>query len=183
MRLTTLAAALLLSAASPALAQTPPAPATASTPAPAPADVASADAILAALYDVISGDAGVPRDWNRFRSLFHPSARLMPIAIPATGPASVTALSPDDYIARAEPALMRGFHEHEIARRTETFGRMTHVFSTYDSRRAATDAEPFARGINSIQLFDDGTRWWILSVYWQGETPTIQLPAEYLPTP
>ena len=58
---------------------------------------------------------------------------------------------------------------------------MTHVFSTYESRRAATDEAPFARGINSIQLFDDGTRWWIISVYWQGETPTIPLPATYLP--
>jgi hypothetical protein len=183
MRSTILAAALMLSVASPTLAQTSPAPATAIAPAPSPADVASADAILAALYDVISGDAGVPRDWNRFRSLFHPSARLVPIGTPADAPANVAFLSPDDYIARAEPFLMRGFHERETARRTETFGHMTHVFSTYDSRRAATDTEPFARGINSIQLFDDGTRWWILSVYWQGETPAIQLPPEYLPTP
>jgi len=43
------------------------------------------------------------------------------------------------------------------------------------------DARPFLRGINSIQLFNDGTRWWIVSVYWQAETPTLPLPPEYLP--
>jgi hypothetical protein len=125
----------------------------------------------------------VPRDWNRFRSLFHPSGRLVPVGQPPEGPAIVRTLSPDDYIARAEPGLMRGFHEREISRRVETFGHIVHVFSTYDSRHALSDATPFARGINSIQLFNDGARWWILSVYWQSETPQIQLPAEYLPQP
>ena len=184
MRLTILATALLLSCAGTAAARTPaPVAAVQTAPVPNTADVASADAILAALYSVISGDAGVPRDWNRFRSLFHPSAHLIPIGGPAAGPTTATFLTPDDYIVRAEPLLMRGFHEREISRRVETFGHMTHVFSTYDSRRAASDAEPFARGIDSIQLFDDGTRWWIVSVYWQGETPRIPLPPAYLPTP
>ena len=180
MRPTILAAALLLSCAGPAFAQTPPA-AGQTAQAPAATDVATSDAIVAALYDVISGDAGVPRDWNRFRSLFHPSAKLIPIGTPAEGPSTATYLSPDDYIARAEPFLMRGFHEREVVRRVETFGHMTHVFSTYESRHAAADEAPFARGINSIQLFDDGTRWWIVSVYWQGETPTVPLPPAYLP--
>lgn len=179
MRLSTLATALFLACATPAAAQMPVAPASVS-PA-APADVASPEAIVAALYDVISGDAGVPRDWDRFRSLFHSSARLIPIGGPAGGPATLTPLTPDDYIARAEPFLMRGFHERETARRFERFGHMAHVFSTYDSRRAASDLQPFARGINSIQLFHDGARWWIVSVYWQGETPAIPLPAHYLP--
>lgn len=169
-------------ALTPALAQTP-APASEAAPAPAPRaeDVASSDAIIAALYAVISGDAGVQRDWDRFRNLFHPSGRLVPIGQPAEGPATLRILTPDEYIARAEPFLMRGFHEREIARRVEQFGGLTHVFSTYDSRHTAADPEPFARGINSIQLFDDGQRWWIVSVYWQSETPAFPLPADYLP--
>ncbi len=179
MRLSILAAALFLACASPAAAQVYVIPSSAPT-APS-ADVATPEAIVTALYDVISGDAGVPRDWDRFRTLFHPSARLTPIGGPAVGPMVLTPMSPDDYIARAEPFLMRGFHEREIARRFERFGHMAHVFSTYDSRRAASDPEPFTRGINSIQLFHDGTRWWIVSVYWQGETPTIPIPAKYLP--
>lgn len=182
MRLVLLFAALAL--ASPAVAQTPaPAPAPA-VPASNPAyaqDVASMDAILAALYASISGDAGQPRDWNRFNALFHPSARLIPSGVRPDGSGSLSTLSPADYVQRAEPALLRGFHEREISRKVDAFGRIAHVFSTYDSRHSAADAEPFARGINSIQLWNDGARWWILSVYWQAETPDTPLPAEYLP--
>jgi hypothetical protein len=180
MRLSILVTAIALAVAVPVAAQTPAAPAAASTAA-APADVATPEAIVAALYEVISGDAGVARDWDRFRALFHPSARLMPIGGAGAGPATLTPLTPDEYITRAEPFLMGGFHEREIARRFERFGHMAHVFSTYDSRRAASDPEPFARGINSIQLFHDGARWWIVSIYWQGENPITPIPDEYLP--
>ncbi|WP_054112298.1 hypothetical protein [Brevundimonas sp. AAP58] len=186
MRLTTLAAAAFLAlSAAPALAQTPPSEPTTATAANATyaGDVASADAILAALYAVISGDAGQARDWDRFRNLFHPSARLMPTG-QRDGVGVLTPLTPQDYVDRAGPTLVRdGFHEREIARRTETFGAVTHVWSTYDARRAQNDAQPFLRGVNSIQLFNDGTRWWVVSVYWQAETPTLPLPAEYLTTP
>jgi hypothetical protein len=182
MRIAILAAAFALTVTS-ASAQTPsPAPApAASSPAYAP-DVASMDAIVAALYASISGDAGVARDWDRFRNLFHPSARLMPTGTDAQGQGTLRPLTPQDYVDRAGPSLVRdGFHEQEIARRTDRYGRIAHLFSTYEARRAATDPRPFMRGINSIQLFDDGTRWWIVSVYWQGETPDLPLPADYLP--
>jgi hypothetical protein len=184
MRPTILAAAALLAlSTTPALAQTPPEPATATANPAYAADVASADAILAALYAVISGDAGEARDWDRFRNLFHSSARLMPTGT-RDGVGVLTPLTPQDYVDRAGPNLVRdGFHEREIARRTETFGAVTHVWSTYEARRAQTDAQPFLRGINSIQLFNDGTRWWVVSVYWQAETPTLPIPAEYLRTP
>lgn len=184
MRLTILCAVAVLvaAAAAPALAQTTSAAAEASTPAAAPADVASPEAIVAALYDVISGDAGQARDWDRFRSLFHPTARLMPSGTDREGRGVVRSFTPDDYIARSEPFLLReGFHEREIARRSERFGRIQHVWSTYETLHSLSDAQPFARGINSIQLFHDGQRWWILSVYWQAETPEAPLPAAYLP--
>lgn len=181
MRPTILAAALLALAPAQALAQTAPEPTPATANAAYAADVASADAILAALYAVISGDAGVARDWDRFRNLFHPSARLMPTG-QRDGVGVLTPLTPQDYVDRAGPTLVRdGFHEREIARRTETFGAVTHVWSTYEARRALSDAQPFLRGVNSIQLFNDGARWWIVSVYWQAETPTLPLPPEYLP--
>lgn len=179
-----LAALLLLSSASPALAQsTPQPPASAvAAPAPRPADVASPEAIVAALYDVISGDAGRPRDWDRFRALFHPTARLMPSGPTREGGFVVRAVTPEEYIVRSSPALAReGFHEREIARRSERFGAVAHVWSTYETRRAKADAAPFARGINSIQLFHDGARWWVLTIYWQAETPTAPIPREYLP--
>ena len=132
--------------------------------------------------DVIEGgDAGVARDWDRFRSLFHPTARLMPSGVNREGVGVVRSITPDEYITRSEPLLVgEGFHEREIARRTERFGHIAHVWTTYESLHSLSDAQPFARGINSVQLFHDGARWWILSVYWQGETPQTPIPAEYL---
>src|SRR5215207_7093708 len=89
-----------------------------------PADVASLDAIMKAVYDVISGDAGKPRDWERFRTLFHKDARMIPSGKnPQTGVASARAMAAEDYIKRVEPVFAKeGFHEREVARRVETYG-------------------------------------------------------------
>ena len=151
-------------------------------PAANPADVASPDAILAALYDVISGPPSKPRDWNRFRSLFLPGARLIPTVAGPNGGERARILSPDDYAAAAEPYFEKnGFFEKEVARKSERFGGVMQVFSTYESRHAAADAQPFARGVNSIQLFFDGKRWWVVTVFWQEETSANPLPKELLP--
>jgi hypothetical protein len=157
----------------PALAQAPSAP-------PVSADVQSVDNIITALYGVISGPAGQARDWDRFRNLFAPGARLIPAAPRRDGSAPV-AMSPDDYVQRTSDTFMKnGFFEKEIARRTETFGTVTHVFSTYESRRTAADDKPMARGINSIQLMKHANRWWIVTVMWDQERPDNPIPAPYL---
>lgn len=149
-----------------------------------PADVVSIDAIIAATYDVISGPAGKKRDWDRERSLFISGARLIPTAVEA-GRNDVDLapqiLDVEGYIARVEPLIERqGFYEKEIVRRVEQFGRIAHVWSTYESRHDPSDAEPFMRGINSIQLFNDGSRWWIVNIYWQHESALHPLPEKYL---
>ena len=151
-------------------------------PAANPADVSSMDGILKAVYDVISGEAGQQRDWNRFRTLFHPNARMIPTGKnPATGVVGARAFTPDEYIKRSEPIMLKeGFFEREKARRVETFGAVTHVFSTYEAFHKANDKTPFMRGINSIQLLNDGKRWWVLTIMWQAETPETPLPKKYL---
>src|ERR1700736_651318 len=149
-----------------------------------PSDVASIDAIVTAAYDVISGPAGKKRDWERERALFWPGARLIPTAtVPGRNDVDLAPLMLDveGYIERVEPIFAKsGFYEKEIARRVEQFGRIAHVWSTYESRHDPNDAAPFMRGINSIQLFDDGSRWWILSIYWQHERSQQTIPEEYL---
>ena len=151
---------------------------------PRAGDVASQDAILAALYDVISGPAGQKRDWNRMRSLFVPGARLIPAVYRPDSAGSLRMLDVEQYITRAGPGLEKsGFFEREIARRTERYGGVTHVFSTYESRRTAADPTPFDRGINSIQLFFDGRRWWVVTVFWEGERPSNPIPSSYLKSP
>src|SRR5689334_23906131 len=123
-----------------------------SMPHPAdPSDVESIDGILAAAYDVISGPAGKKRDWERERSLFYPGARIMPTAsVPGRNDVQLEPqlLDVEKYIGRIEALLQQGFYESEIARCTEQFGRIAHVWSTYESRYDRSDPEPFMRGIN-----------------------------------
>lgn len=147
-----------------------------------PADVASIDAIIKAVYDAISGEAGQKRDWDRFRNLFYKDARLIPSGKNAqTGIIGARSLSTEDYIARASPNMEKdGFFEREKARRTEIYGNIAHVFSTYESFRKAGEKKPFMRGINSFQLLNDGMRWWIVTIYWQAETPDNPIPKKYL---
>lgn len=170
-----LALALL---AAPASAQEPPS----APPAADPADVESIDAIMTAVYDVISGDAGVARDWNRFRSLFAPGATLSPTGRSPDGAYGRNIMTPGKYAENAGAWLEEnGFHEVEIHRVTERYGVIAHAFSTYASRRRASDPEPFARGINSFQLLHDGSRWWVVSIFWQQESSEHPIPAKYLP--
>ena len=154
------------------------------TPKANAADVESINAIIAAAYDVISGPAGKKRDWERERSLFWSGARLIPTAtVPGRNDVDLAPLmlDVDGYLERVEPIFAKsGFYEKEVARRIEHFGRIAQVWSTYESRHNPNDAEPFMRGINSIQLFNDGNRWWILSIYWQHESSQHPLPEKYL---
>jgi hypothetical protein len=167
---------MALSGTAAARAQTAAAPAAAR-----PADVATPDAIIAATYGAISGPAGQPRDWDRFRSLLIPGARLIPSMRRAPGTATPVVWSAEDYIAAAGPGLERqGFFEREVHRTTEAFGAVLHAFSTYDSRRTP-DGQPFARGINSFQLYNDGTRWWVVTIFWDAESADKPIPAKYLP--
>ena len=147
-----------------------------------PEDVKSVDAILAALYDVISGPKGQARDWNRMRSLFIPDAQLIPSRINKdTQHVDAIVLSVDDYIARSSTTMTtNGFFEHSIHNQVEQFGNIAHIWSTYESRHASTDAQPFARGINSIQLLKSGDRYYIVQILWDNETPATPIPPEYL---
>lgn len=146
-----------------------------------PKDVESPDALVAALYNVISGPAGEKRNWDRMRTLFLPEGRLMATGKKSDGTMGKRIMTVEDYIATSGPFLEKeGFFEREIGRRTEQFGSVVHVFSTYDSKRKLNDEKPFMRGINSIQLWNDGKRWWILTVFWQAETPDNLIPEKYI---
>lgn len=153
----------------------------AAPPVANPTDVASIDAIIDALYAVISGPAGQARDWARFHSLFADGARLIPTAIRPDGSRMMMVWTPQEYVERAGATLERnGFFEKEIGRVTEEFGQIAHVFSAYDSKRTQVDPEPFARGINSIQLRHDGTRWYVVTVFWDSERPDNPISSRYL---
>jgi hypothetical protein len=148
-------------------------------PKPRAADVDSIDAIVAAVYDVISGPAG-PRDWDRFKSLLLPECRLMPAGHRPDGQDVYRIMDADEYVQRAGRTFLKeGFFETAVANRVERFGTIAHVFSTYEARHDKT-AAPFARGINSIQLVKLGDRWWVASIMWDAERPGVTIPDRYL---
>ena len=145
-----------------------------------PADVSSLDAILDAYYEVVSGPAGQPRDWARDSTLHHPDAV---VTVVRTGADGETVIEPVDlaaYHAGAGGLAEAGFFEVEIARQVQQHGAVAHVWSTYESR-LDPDEEPFARGINSMQLFWDGERWHMLTIFWHQESEDTPIPAPYLP--
>lgn len=149
---------------------------------PRPSDISCPDSIVAAVYGVISGPAGEPRDWDRFRSLFLPEARLISAGQNGEGRITYRAMTPDEYAIMAAPGFQQnGFFEEEIGRVQEEFGPVVHRFSAYQAKRTPTDPEPFARGINSFQLLWDGSRWWVLTIYWTAERPDLPIPERYLP--
>jgi len=140
------------------------------------------DSLVHALYATICGPAGEPRDWDGMRRLFFPNARMIRTSVGEDGAPQAEVMDVETYIARTAPYFKEnGFFEWEIVRRIDRFGNVAHVFSTYEARHRQDDAQPFKRGINSIQLFHDGRRWWIVNMLWDNEREDNPLPEEYLP--
>lgn len=144
--------------------------------------VQTLDSTLETLYGVISGEKGEARNWELFNYLFKPDAKLIPSGKNKEGVYGLRYLTPQGYIdASGKWLVENGFFEKEIHRSVQTFGNITQVFSTYESFRSEKDEAPFMRGINSIQLLNDGKRWWVVNIYWAQETETNPIPIEYLP--
>lgn len=143
-------------------------------------DVESIDNLMEALYASISGEKGEPRDWDRFRNLVIPEARLIPTGRNQQGKNVYQIMTPEEFIENTDPYFVEnGFYEYEIHREEHHYGRVVHLFSTYGSKRSESDAEPFNKGINSIQLFDDGDRWWVVTIYWAHESEFNPIPEKY----
>tara|TARA_R110002050_G_scaffold300836_1_gene474002 strand:- start:15746 stop:16276 length:531 start_codon:yes stop_codon:yes gene_type:complete len=145
-------------------------------------NVSTLNNTIESLYKVISGEKGIERDWDLFKFLFKPDAKLIPSWKNKEGIYEMRYMKPDDYIKSSGKWLVEnGFFEKEIHRKVDTFGNISQVFSTYESFHSEKDKKPFMRGINSIQLLNDGKRWWIVNVYWTQETDKNSIPKAYLP--
>jgi len=148
-------------------------------------EVTSVDGIIRAMYECVSFTAGNQPDYKRLRSLFHPDGKLIPPK--GEKDSSVQVLDVESFITRSRDYVVitglerRGFIEKEVYRRTDAFGKIVHVLSTFESRHRESDPAPIQRGINSIQLLKENNRWWVVSVVWDIERPTIPIPPKYLP--
>lgn len=143
-------------------------------------DVATLDGILAAYYDVISGPAGTAPDRARDAWLHRPDALVAITGVRPGGERSIRTMTLDEYHESFGGTRTTGFYEREVHRRIDRFGNIAHVWSTYESSREP-DGAPFTRGINSIQLYHDGARWWITSWIFDSERRDNPIPAQYLP--
>jgi hypothetical protein len=150
------------------------------TVAPRVEDVATIDGVLKAFYEVISGPAGEPRQWSRDRSLYIPDVRFVSIEKKKDGTIEARPVSHQEFVDRSNaPLVKNGFYESEVHRETQQFGQIAHVFSTYVSR-IKPEGPVIARGINSLELFNDGKRWWVLSVQWDEERDGQKIPQKWL---
>ncbi len=142
-------------------------------------DLSSIDAIVKAVYQTISFHEGEEPDWGRFRTLFFPKANLIRIT-----QESVIEMDMEGFILsfteRIKKGVIRSFREAEISRKTDAFGGIAQVFSTYIKNVNPDDSDSSVRGINSIQLYFDGQRWWISSLIWEDEGPDNIIPQKYL---
>lgn len=145
----------------------------------APADVSTIDGIVKAFYETISGGKNVPRQWSRDRTLYMPDVRFVSMS-ERDGKIRASVMSHMQYVNGTNEFLVaEGFQEREINRVVRKFGNIAHVFSTYEF---TTDGgKERGRGVNSIELFWDGTRWWISSASWDEERPGNPIPKEFLP--
>jgi hypothetical protein len=140
-------------------------------------DVETPDALIAAMYDIVSGPAGTARDWQRMYSLFFPGAVLVRTAKGKSGELEATVLSPTEYVTRAGKFFeAHPFYERETSRKTRSWRNIEQVFSTYESSQDVAFAKPLARGVNSIELFYDGKRWWVMAIMWQEDILEPQPP-------
>ena len=154
--------------------------------APPPPDAASVESAVAAFYASVSHPPDASPNFERMRAIFLYVGMIVP---PKTAGEKFAVSDVDGLADRYEKSAAArkekgatGLVEREIARRTDCFGNVCQVFSTYESRFTQDDAKPFERGIHSIQLLRDGARWWIASVAWDIERPDNPIPAQYLPT-
>jgi len=150
------------------------------TQAPRPQDVSSLDGIMKAFYEVISGPAGAPRDWGRDRTLYVPDIRFIQTGADRAGKTTVEVMSHQEFVDAADAGMVKnGFFETEIHRTTKTFGNISHILSTYEMR-AKADGPVFGRGVNGLQIYWDGKRYWIASVMWDDERDGNPIPGELL---
>jgi hypothetical protein len=149
-------------------------------PQPKPEDVSTIDGVMKAYYEVVSGPPGQARDWDRDRNLYIPGVKFVAMSVKEGKPVAAV-MTHDEYVKRSNDWLVKnGFDEREIHRVVRRFGNIAQVWSTYESR-GKSGGPVTARGINSLELYWDGSRWWVASATWEDERPDNPIPKEYLP--
>lgn len=144
--------------------------------------VSTINSTINTFYSVLSGEKGQKRDWTLFKFLFHADGKLITSGKNNESQFQIRYMKPDDYVKSSGKWIVdNGFIQKEVHRTVDAFGNIAQVFSTFETFHSNEDKEPFMRGINSIQLLNDGKRWWIINVFWDNENRRNPIPRNYLP--
>jgi hypothetical protein len=139
---------------------------------------ATLDDLIKALDDAVSGQGN--KDRTCLRDVTLPQARLSPMTKAPDGSFAPRILAVDDWINAVAKRGGQAFYEVQVKVKTETYGHLAHLWSTYEIR-PTPDGKPEMTGINSIQAAFDGTRWRVLSVLWEPSTTAGPVQEKYLP--
>jgi hypothetical protein len=144
-------------------------------------DVATIDGIVRASYETMAGPTGQKRQWGRDRTLYIKNAYFVETGVnPTTKKPYMKGMTYQEYADNIGPTLEKnGFFEHELGRSVRVFGHVASVTSAWETR-TELKGRVTGRGINSIQLVNDGERWWITSINWDSETPENPIPKELM---
>jgi|AntRauTorcE11898_2_1112593.scaffolds.fasta_scaffold14681_1 hypothetical protein len=146
-------------------------------------NVSSIDSIVTSIYQVISGDKGEERNWDLHKTIFHPEARIISNYVDEEGKYQISFFTVDEYMNQFRDYFKENnTYEKDVNRVIEIFGNMAHVFSTFESYRNAEDSTPYKLGTASIQLYNDGDRWYVLNMYYKNESENDKVPNKYIPS-
>lgn len=127
--------------------------------------------IIAALYDIVSGLAEMPRNWDSARSLFWPDARVQTVYSDRSQPLNFRNLSIEEWFERASDRFRQtAFHEQSVISNSETGGMIATAVSPYVSRHDPT-GEVIERGVNYYTFIRTKSGWKVLQLVWEIERP------------
>lgn len=143
-------------------------------------DVSTINGLMKAFYEVVSGEAGEKRQWERDLSIHHPKAIYSYMTTIKEESKQVT-LSLEDFHKETDNMVLEtAFYENEINREVKIFGNIANVWSTYETRLEKNGIVA-RRGINSIQLFYNNNKWQIISLVFDRETENNRIPQTFNP--
>lgn len=143
-------------------------------------DVSTINGLMKAFYEVVSGEAGEKRQWERDLSIHNPKA-VYSYMSNVNGELQQVTLSLEEFHKETDNMVLEtAFYETEINREVKIYGNIANVWSTYETRLEKNGIVA-RRGINSVQLFYSKNKWEIISLIFDRETANNRIPITFNP--
>lgn len=120
---------------------------------------------VAALWRALSHEPGERPDLATLRELFHEDAVVFGSRT-RDGKPTLTRRNAAEFLAALDSVDEAGFYEREIHRDVQAADRFAAVYCVVESRTERDAPKADFTGVNSLQLYFDGERWRVLSLYY-----------------